>query len=113
MPKTPTPEEIEAARKLVAEHDAKVAEEQRQARLEAVKPLTEIVEGEPFKTVESLIPTLVEMTKTFEQLRPHVEAIRLGFFGLRQETNMLAAPALAPVPMMPPSNMVIEQQVAG
>lgn len=113
MPKQPTPEEIEAMRKVIAEHDAKVAEERARERRAAAQPFLDIVEGDAFKALEADLPKLDELAETFPDIRVHVEAVSVGMFGLRQQASVLAAPTVVPLAMplgeSAPGAVVIEQ----
>lgn len=113
MPKRPTPEEIEAMRKVIAEHDAKVAEERARERLAAAQPFLDIVDGDAFKALEADLPKLVGLAGTMDDIRVHVEAVSAGMFGLRQQASFLMGAAIMPIAMpggeIAPGAMVIEQ----
>lgn len=112
-PQQPTPEEIEAMRKMIAEHDARIAEERARERRAAAQPFLDIVEGDAFKALEADLPKLVELGQTMPDIAVHVEAVSVGMFGLRQQASFLEAPVVMPIPMpageTAPGAVVIEQ----
>ncbi len=89
---TKTPEEIEAMEQEVRAYREQQQREAAAAQREAAQPLIELVESDAFKALEEAIPTLEGLQ--VNNLRPHVDAIRHGLFGLRQTVDLLpAAPA--------------------
>lgn len=112
MPKELTPEEIEAMRQKVAEHDRKVAEEQAKERLAAVQPFLEIVNGTAFRGLEALLPGLEELSKLVPDGDIHFKALRAGMFGLRQTAEMAVPPIVLPT-AVPPSAVLVEQPPVG
>jgi hypothetical protein len=78
----PTREEIEAARQLVAEADARAAAEAAQAREAAVAPLRALL-----VSTEDARTTLAQLQRDFvndEDVSLHLRAIAVGFNGLVQ-----------------------------
>lgn len=114
-PKQPTPEEIEEMRKVIAEHDAKVAEARTRERRAAAQPFLDIVDGDGFKALEADLPNLVELADTIRDIRVHVDALSAGMFGLRQQSSFLTGAAITPIVTpggkIAPAQVVIEQPV--
>lgn len=81
----PTAAEIEAARRLVAEADARAAQEAQAARAAAMQPLVGILEAtdEVRATVDQL---LVDFAGNREVIL-HLNALSVGFAGLVQYTG--------------------------
>lgn len=111
MDKTPTPEEIEAARRLVAEHDAKLGQERMEQQRAAVQPLLDIVNSDGFKEMEASIGKLFAVAADIEPIRVHVGALQAGLTGLRDQAAGLAAFMQAPAIMMPtPARWDVSEQ---
>lgn len=64
----PTPEEIEAAREMVAEADARAERERRAQNLERLAPLTALGFG-PGATIEASVPDMIAAIRSARDLR--------------------------------------------
>lgn len=89
--KKKTPEEIQAMRDEVAAFDQEEATQRAKEQAETAKPLIDVVNSDNFAKLEEAVPVLDELVAKMPNIRVHVDALRHGLFGLRQEAGMFPA----------------------
>lgn len=91
----PTAAEIEAARRIVAEADARAAQEAQAARAAAMAPLVTLLHDT--EAARATIEQLLAQYAANREVALHLNALSVGFAGLVQFTGYApAAPTPAP-----------------
>lgn len=109
--KPKTPEEIDAMEREVAQYRQQQAAQAAKDQREKAQPLIDLVQSDGFKALRDALPAIDQLatdTASYPFLRPHLEAIRNGMFGLQQTVDALPQ---EPVPV-PASQQIVDQSAA-